>query len=406
MFQLLEQGAVSQSRYDLAVKLCRKVQKRAFSKYQRKLKEKLASMSNSGRNFWSLAKEISGLDSVRVNAAPDADDIADHFAEKMSNAAGEKDDSWCPVNDHSALISSFKIRYSTVLEILQGLDPSKSANGVGPRFMKECAVQLAPALTRLYKFIVNRAVYPTRWKIGRITPLHKKGAVSVPANYRPVTVLDNNSTCFETAVDDQFYSWIVKFIPACQYGFLRGCGTLDYGAMLAFKIQRLLETRGEGILIALYVKGGFDRCWWARLKQRFKAAGMKGRALKHRTTTSGTITSHGRCERVAERVHEATTTPLIANTQSHINQTENAAHANKTYCMLTNHPPPYHLHDIALVPCHARSFAEFAHKSFQAKRVCNPNTGRLVCKCTDWSTNTQTSLHGRLNHLISTSFVD
>ena len=51
----------------------------------------------------------------------------------------------------------------------------------------------------------------------------------------------------------------------------------------------------------------------------------------HRTTTSGTITSHGRCERVAERVHEATTTPLIANTQSHINQTENAAHANKTY---------------------------------------------------------------------------
>ena len=37
----------------------------------------------------------------------------------------------------------------------------------------------------------------------------------------------------------------------------------------------------------------------------------------HRTTTSGTITSHGRYERVPERVHEATTTPLIANTQSH-----------------------------------------------------------------------------------------
>jgi hypothetical protein len=162
----------------------------------------------------------------------------------------------------------------------RNVDSSKSANGIGPRFMKECAVELAPALTRLYKFIVNRAVYPTRWKIGRITPLHKKAAVSDPANYRPVTVLDNNSTCFEAAVDDQFYSWIVKFIPACQYGFLRDCGTLDYGAVLAFKIQRLFEARGEGILIALDVKGAFDRCWWARLKQRFAAAGMKGRALK------------------------------------------------------------------------------------------------------------------------------
>ena len=65
-----------------------------------------------------------------------------------------------------------------------------------------------------------------------------------------------------------------------------------------------------------------------------------------------------------------------------------------------------HLHDIALVPCHARSFAKIAHKSFQAKRVCNPNTDKLVCKCTDWSANTQPSLYGRLNHLISTSFVD
>jgi len=62
----------------------------------------------------------------------------------------------------------------------------------------------------------------------------------------------------------------------------------------------------------------------------------------HRTTMSGTTTLHGRCGRVAERVHDATTTPPIANTQPHTNQTENAAHANKTYCMLTNHPPPWH----------------------------------------------------------------
>ena len=30
-------------------------------------------------------------------------------------------------------------------------------------------------------------------------------------------------------------------------------------------------------------------------------------------------------------MHDATTTPPIANTQSHTYQTENAAHANKTY---------------------------------------------------------------------------
>ena len=42
-----------------------------------------------------------------------------------------------------------------------------------------------------------------------------------------------------------------------------------------------------------------------------------------------------------------------------------------------------HLHDIAPVPCHACSLVEFAHNFFQVKRVCNPKTDRLFCKCTD-----------------------
>jgi hypothetical protein len=116
--------------------------------------------------------------------------------------------------------------------------------------------------------------------VGRITPLHKRDAVSEAKNYRPVTVLDNNSTTFELTVDDQFYDWISQFIPECQYGFLRDCGTVDYGALLAFKIQAVLEGRGEGILIALDVKGAFDRCWWARIKKKFKAAGMERKAVR------------------------------------------------------------------------------------------------------------------------------
>ena len=49
---------------------------------------------------------------------------------------------------------------------------------------------------------------------------------------------------------------------------------------------------------------------------------------------------------------------------------------------------------MASEPCHAYSFAEFARKSFQVKRVCNPNTDRPVCKCTDQFATIQTSLQG------------
>ena len=113
-----------------------------------------------------------------------------------------------------------------------------------------------------------------------MTPLHKRGDVSDPTKYRPVTVLVNESTTFESVIEDQFYAWIVHFIPDEQYGFLRDCGTTDYGARLCFTMLSVLERRGEGLLVILDVKGAFDRCWWSKLKLRFKLTGMRGRALR------------------------------------------------------------------------------------------------------------------------------
>ena len=113
-----------------------------------------------------------------------------------------------------------------------------------------------------------------------MTPLHKRDSVNDPANYRPVTVLINLSVYFESAIDDQLYTWVEHFVPDSQYGFLRGCGTDDYGAAVAFTLQDCLERRCEGVLISLDVKGAFDRCWWQRLKNRFEQKGMGGRALK------------------------------------------------------------------------------------------------------------------------------
>jgi hypothetical protein len=80
-------------------------------------------------------------------------------------------------------------------------------------------------------------------------------------------------------VHDQLYVWISSFIPVSQFGFLKGCGTVDYGAAVAFPLLKTLEHRREGILVSLDVAGAFDRCWWSRIKSRLAAKGMRGRAL-------------------------------------------------------------------------------------------------------------------------------
>jgi len=95
-----------------------------------------------------------------------------------------------------------------------------------------------------------------------------------------VTVVDNLESVFEDCTKVQFERWVTKFIPDWQYGFVSAHGTGDYGAALSFTIQDCLKRRCEGLLIATDIAGAFDRCWWERMINRLRSAGMRGRALK------------------------------------------------------------------------------------------------------------------------------
>ena len=220
-----------------------------------------------------MTKEIGGLNSERGSAGPSVDELATHFAEKMSNGKDEPEDEYfIPKDSRKVQLSNFKIRLKTVKKVLSSMDPNKSANGIPPRFWKECADVLAIHVCKLYQYIVKKAKYPSRWKYGRVTALHKRESVRLVKNYRPVQVMVTISLGFERSIDGQFSGWMSIFIPDCQFGFLIGIGTDDYGCTLTFKMITVLEERREGVLISCDVKGAFDRVWWARLKARLEEA--------------------------------------------------------------------------------------------------------------------------------------
>ena len=263
-----------------ATYLCKQTQRRAFKEYNVKMKERLDEMSTSDSNFWSLIKELSGLSSSKSNSAPSVEDLATHFAEKMSNGKDDEDTNFTLNNDARCSLSSFKISRKKVKKSLKKLDPSKSVNGLGPRFLKECADVLTDSVTRLFKLIVKKSTYVSLWKIQRVSPVHKRGPKTEVSKYRPVTVVDNLSSVFEDVVKPQFEAWANKFIPDWQYGFIPECGTTDYGAALTLTIQDCLQRRKQGVLIPSDIRGAFDRCWWKRVKNRVKKLGMRKRALR------------------------------------------------------------------------------------------------------------------------------
>ena len=79
--------------------------------------------------------------------------LAFHFTKKMSNAADIYDNDWKqpPQRNAKTKLKDFRVSVKRVLRSLRSLDCSKSINSVPNIFLKECAIQLATPLTKLFR---------------------------------------------------------------------------------------------------------------------------------------------------------------------------------------------------------------------------------------------------------------
>ena len=81
--------------------------------------DRLDEMNAPDSTFWSLIKELSGLSGSRSNSSPSVEDLATHFAEKMSNGKDDDDPNFTLNNDARCSLSSFKISRKKVKQSLK-----------------------------------------------------------------------------------------------------------------------------------------------------------------------------------------------------------------------------------------------------------------------------------------------
>ena len=88
--------------------------------------------------------------------------------------------------------SVVNVTNDTVFNKLKNLKSSKSAgsNGLHPRVLREAAAQLCVPLTILFKRSLDEGLLPEDWKLKRanMIPIFKKGEISDPGNYRPISL--------------------------------------------------------------------------------------------------------------------------------------------------------------------------------------------------------------------------
>ena len=109
------------------------------------------------------------------------------------------------------------------------LNENKSAgpDDLKPKLVKACVNQLILPLSILFNKSIEKAMYPSDFKLAKVIALYKKNSRFTPSNYRPISLLN----CFNKIFERLVYNQLIKFIEKHkilylnQYGFRKGYST-------------------------------------------------------------------------------------------------------------------------------------------------------------------------------------
>ena len=119
-------------------------------------------------------------------------------------------------------------------------------------FVKWSGPELRSALKRMFNNCLDVSAYP--WNTSLVTPLHKKGNIYDPNNYRAIAVSSNIGKLFSSILLRRLTSFRASFCPDTpnQLGFCKGAQTVDHILTLRTCIDKYVNTQ-KGRLYTCFV---------------------------------------------------------------------------------------------------------------------------------------------------------
>jgi len=248
----------------------------------------------SSKKWWRTVNTLSGRVSqseipviehhgvAHITAKDKAETFCQTFADKCHlENANDQAPYVAPTTTKS--ISSVIFKHKDVKKILKHLKPDKATGPdlIPTRVLKECSAELASPLSHLFELCLTNGVFPNQWKTASVVPIHKRGSKADPTKYRPISLLSNISKIMEAIVQKQLQSYLLgnKLISSRQYGFRPGHSTADLLNILSQKWNNSLDKIHEVCIIALDIKGAFDKVWHNGLLAKLVSKGVSGKLL-------------------------------------------------------------------------------------------------------------------------------
>ena len=164
-----------------------------------------------------------------------------------------------------------------VENIIRNFENDK-ASDISVTILKKCATVLSEHLSEFFNMFMKSGLFPNILKVGKITPIFKKGDPQLFDNYRPISMLPIFGKVFEKLIYSRLYSFLISknLIYDKQFGFRKKHSTAHAVSYSVNKIIEEIEKKNHVIGIFIDLSKAFDTIDHNKLLVKLENYGIRG----------------------------------------------------------------------------------------------------------------------------------
>ena len=245
---------------------------------------------NNINEFCNIPAEEPGVTAQGLDCQDCVDEVVHECTEDQQTGGGREaarrleDDAFQRRNQGVPDFSTFTFHVKDVVDAITSIPSGASPgpDGVPPCLLKNAKHSIGPMLHDIFSDSFDKGEIPAILKLGLISPIHKGGSTSDPANYRPISLTSHIIKVGERVMRHHLVNHleVMGKMDDKQHGSRKGRSTLSQLLEHHLNVIEALESNSNFDTIYLDFAKAFDKCDIGILMCKAKKLGITGKAAR------------------------------------------------------------------------------------------------------------------------------